>query len=211
MFVNGPVNDHASLSREIIAFVFRERTLEDVRVGFKLSSPKWLFSDRATSETFLLFKEKGRVRCVDSFNETRCVMSRHVFWRLRRLVTSTHWNRARTRCVDDERRLGIQVSTGQFRKDARTWRRVLFAPLGHRENSLHTLGGNRARLNAPAALSNASLYEGSLREGRLPRVLPVSLLSPLYPHAACTTNVKTRGCPGEHSRGSVPFPAKGQV
>jgi len=41
VFVNGPVNDHASLSRgATFAFVFCERPLEDMRFEFKL------FSDR---------------------------------------------------------------------------------------------------------------------------------------------------------------------
>jgi len=40
------------------------------------------------------------------------------------------------RSTFDARRSGIQLFTRQFRKDARTWRRVLFAPLGHRQNSL---------------------------------------------------------------------------
>lgn len=49
------------------------------------------------------------------------------------------------------------------------------------KTSLHSPDGNRARLNAPAALSNASLYEGSLREARAPASF----------HMPRRTNVKT--------------------
>lgn len=85
---------------------------------------------------------------------------------------------------------GIQVLARQFRKDARTWRRVLFAPLGHRENlvtqSPMEIERVPARLNAPAALSNASLYERIITRGESSRV---------FPHR---TNVKTdRRCPDE--------------
>lgn len=102
--------------------------------------------------------KKGRARRANSFNETRRAAPK----RLSKVAVISHVDplarKSSTHPARRRRWFGIQDSTGQFRKDARTWRRVLFAPLGHRENSLYTLGGNRARLNAPAVLSNASLY-----------------------------------------------------
>lgn len=179
---------------------------EDVRFsrfGFKLPEA-FQIGAAQPRQAFLLSREGKGVYRRARIPLTRRVAPRHVSRRLRRLVTSTHWLEIEHAAGVRRRRAPARCSkfrTGQVSKGrAHLATSSIRATRSPRELVTHSRCVNRARLNAPAALSNASLCAEDHYRKTGSRVcsLPPSLrVSPLCLRAACTTNVKTRRCPGE--------------